>query len=438
MRIFMKVEGMLQLDPCSAGKAPGVYSLRRWARRPFGMNGRAHSRLMLPSPRIGISMIGGTDWIGGRIYVRNLLMCLASLPEIERPRVVILGEIGDDEISREILRLDFVEAGQQGQWQGRPRWQKSIAWRMRGLTQRLTGRDPWLEGIDVVYPQFKVSQQPVKDIYWIPDFQHQYLPHLFSEDQIVNRNQVHRQIACSNSVVVFSSEMAAKDFQKYYPSARAEAHILRFCSVPPADLPFEDPRQKFGLPQRFIYLANQFWTHKNHAQVIRALGLLKRKGIDVPLVCTGAMHDHRDPDYMAEINRLIDSSGVRPNVFLLGLIDRNTQLQLFRYACLVLQPSRFEGWSTVIEDARALGRPMLLSDFPVHREQLPRAHFFALDDDHGLARSLEEIWKDALPGPDLAAEELAKNNAGKLQMECARAFLAIVDSARWRGSELVG
>jgi hypothetical protein len=29
----------------------------------------------------------------------------------------------------------------------------------------------------------------------------------------------------------------------------------------------------------------------------------------------------------------------------------------------------FEGWSTVIEDARGFGRPLIVSDIPVDREQ---------------------------------------------------------------------
>ena len=35
----------------------------------------------------------------------------------------------------------------------------------------------------------------------------------------------------------------------------------------------------------------------------------------------------------------------------------------------LLNPSHFEGWSTTVEEARALGVPMLLSDLDVHLEQ---------------------------------------------------------------------
>ena len=35
-----------------------------------------------------------------------------------------------------------------------------------------------------------------------------------------------------------------------------------------------------------------------------------------------------------------------------------------------------EGWSTTIEEAKALSTHMLLSDIPIHREQAPDALFF--------------------------------------------------------------
>ena len=40
-----------------------------------------------------------------------------------------------------------------------------------------------------------------------------------------------------------------------------------------------------------------------------------------------------------------------------------------RASTALLNPSLFEGWSTNVEEAHALGVPMLLSDLDVHRER---------------------------------------------------------------------
>ena len=81
-------------------------------------------------------------------------------------------------------------------------------------------------------------------------------------------------------------------------------------------------------------------------------------------------------------------------------------MNLMRTAALIIQPSRFEGWSTVIQDAVALGRPLLCSDIAVHREQVPRAlGFFPTDRADVLAELLAAHWNDLEPGPNYALEQ---------------------------------
>jgi hypothetical protein len=61
---------------------------------------------------------------------------------------------------------------------------------------------------------------------------------------------------------------------------------------------------------------------------------------------------------------------------MLGLIDRRKQLKLMQHSKAVIQPSLFEGWSTVIEDAKALSKTVIASDIPVHKEQLNDHGFY--------------------------------------------------------------
>ncbi|NIO41379.1 MAG: glycosyltransferase [Burkholderiales bacterium] len=42
---------------------------------------------------------------------------------------------------------------------------------------------------------------------------------------------------------------------------------------------------------------------------------------------------------------------------------------LMRGSIAVVNPSLFEGWSTTVEEAKAIGAPLVLSDIAVHREQ---------------------------------------------------------------------
>jgi glycosyltransferase involved in cell wall biosynthesis len=117
--------------------------------------------------------------------------------------------------------------------------------------------------------------------------------------------------------------------------------------------------------------------------------------------------------------------GVIDRFRILGHIPRMDQLQLMRASIAVIQPSRFEGWSTVVEDARALGKPILLSDFPVHREQDPNgARFFPLQDAGALAQAISEA-ADLPAGPDPENEAAARRDTAVRVAAFGRGFLAI-------------
>jgi glycosyltransferase involved in cell wall biosynthesis len=83
----------------------------------------------------------------------------------------------------------------------------------------------------------------------------------------------------------------------------------------------------------------------------------------------------------------------------------------------LLNPSRFEGWSTTVEEAKAVGTPMLLSDIPVHREQAPNARFFGTEDAAALADAIE-----ASPPRSFAAIEATARRARAASRERQAAF----------------
>lgn len=190
-----------------------------------------------------------------------------------------------------------------------------------------------------------------------------------------------------------------------------------------------DPRSAFGLADKYLYVANQFWVHKEHLTLFQALHDLRGRGLTPQLVCTGTMEDGRDPKYTDQIKSFLRDRGLTEQVRLLGMLSRADQVAVLRHASAVVQPSRFEGWSTVVEDAKAVGRPVILSDIKVHREQLPDAHFFTMGSARSLAEALARFLPHAEPGPDPEAEARARATAQARAREAARSFLSIVQSA---------
>lgn len=365
---------------------------------------------------IGIELIDDPAWMGGTLYLRNLAIALSRLPAAEQPRVRLIGppNVVEDFLARHGGLPLFADAPPT----------------LLGRVLRKVRLDAGA-GIDVLYPGFGAPVPGAVTVRWIPDFQHRYLPHLFSQQERDARDRVIGELAARPGVVVFSSQVAADDFGRFFPAHRATARVWRFCSL--LDLsaaPSGQVIEKYGLPARYLYLPNQFWAHKNHITVFRALARLRSQGLVIPLVCTGAQADRRNEAHFATLQAFMTEHGVADQVRLLGLIDRGDQVEVLRHAAAVVQPSLFEGWSTVVEDVRASGRPLFLSDLPVHREQdPPRCTFFAPEDDAALADALAQHW-DALPaGPDVAAERQAQQAMQQRVVDAARSFVAIARTA---------
>lgn len=267
------------------------------------------------------------------------------------------------------------------------------------------------ENLEVVLPALDLKNHlPCGVVGWIPDFQYHHSEGFFTPQEISQRHAQASRIARFSDVVLFSSHDAQQTFAKLFPEFAAKGQVLPFPSALALSTipPVEDVRTAFHLPEKFLFVPNQFWRHKNHHVVLDALARLKRAGASVHCVFSGLPHDSRDPEnsYLSEVLQAVSRLDLRDCVSIVGFVSRGELISLLRTATLIVQPSFFEGWSTSVQDAKALGRPLVCSDIPVHREQAPAAlGFFAPQDATRLAELIAEHFANLKPGPDQATED---------------------------------
>lgn len=375
------------------------------------------------------------NWLGGSIYIDNLLATLSTLPVESCPSVRLL--LLSSPTSRLAMRLSGYPVVSQVSW-------SNIAGNLiagaRRIHRGLVRRFPWIGLLsrasqnELFFPTFDIAQQWRKNLYWIPDFQPHYLPELFESLELSLRIKSFGDIANQHGIVVLSSNAALDDFKRFYPNATVEPRVWSFCSsIESGSIEScKEVVKRYALPEKFLYIANQFWRHKDHAIAFDALRILRDKGIDVSLICTGLENDRRDPAYFETLKLELTRQGLERNVHFLGLVPREDQIQFFRAAAAVVQPSRFEGWSTVIEDAKALGRPIIASDIAVHQEQLADvdgAYFFKTSSAESLADCIAELWPMLQKGPNMHWELLATKRRNDRRLKSARQFVAIAEEA---------
>lgn len=389
----------------------------------------------ITTKKIGLLLRGGSNWIGGVIYIQNLINSFKFLSLNERPdlTVFILGKIPSGfykDIDKDVLESITVKTIPVGLFSN---FKKVAYYLLTGLYYKNNLIKPFIEnGIDIVYPfHSSTKYEPLKYIDWIPDFQHKHLPKMFSKREIKDRDRNYRHTAEYSDIVVLSSNDAKKDFDHFYPSQKSKSRVLSFASYISDEIFNNNPssiKKKYNLPDKFLLVANQFWKHKDHLTLFHAIHELKKDGIDIPLVCTGELKDYRNKEYYKQIRDYISNNNLSSNVQILGFIPRSDQLQIMRLSSAIVQPSLFEGWSTVIEDGRALGKIMFISDIPVNIEQNPdNAIYFKAKSKKSLVNKLKENWDKLSPEPDLQLEYNARLQSKERMEKFARTFINIID-----------
>jgi glycosyltransferase involved in cell wall biosynthesis len=274
---------------------------------------------------------------------------------------------------------------------------------------------------------------PIPTLAWIADFQHRHLPQMFSAANRLKRDLGYAALSRCATRLMVSSEDAREDCERFFPASRGRISVLPFCVTPPEparQLAVAEVLRLHGLPERYFYMPNQLWRHKNHLIVIEALRLLKQAGDPVVIVSTGKAADARNPDHPQKVLELARQYGLEQQFRFLGLVPYEHVMPLAMGSAALINPSLFEGWSTTVEEAKALGVPMVLSDIPLHREQAGTlARYFEPTSAQELAACLREAWA-TLPQAAQRADEQRLAMLGYLQarLEFASKFAFISEA----------
>lgn len=273
----------------------------------------------------------------------------------------------------------------------------------------------------------------IPSLSWLSDFQQIHLPQMFTDEQRRIRNESYLQSAENSSLVLLFSEAVKRDFEKFAPQYAYKARIIHPVAHIPSWVYDHDPSsivRAYSLPTKFVYLPNAFWKHKNHELAFGAVHDLSRQGVGVVVVCDGYSEDYRHPGYFSELWRKVSQWGIRDQAIYAGLLPHDHMLTLMRQSVCVLNPSLFEGWGMTVEEARSLGKRVLISDIPAHREQNPpNATYFDPNDREDLVDKLKQIWNETEPGPDLELEAASRGQARERISHNAEVFISLIQEA---------
>jgi len=374
-------------------------------------------------------LITFSDRLLGQLnYFRNLFEALNCLDNKKIEPIVFTGDAVDEKLLKDFPSVELVNTPLLNR--------KSPLWFSHKILQRILPRDFLLEQLLAKHDISVLSHSgtlgrnsPIKTIAWIPDFQHKHLPDLFKKVELKYRDQIHTKYCRESTCLLLSSYDALNDLKIFYPGFEDKTKVLHFVAGPLADLDLPDivnlgKKYKFNPP--YFHLPNQFWAHKNHKVVIEALRILKEKGIKVIVILTGRTEDPRQSDLYNSLMAKVEAYNLSGSFLPIGVVPYNELISLMRNSIALINPSLFEGWSSTVEEAKSIGKRIILSDIPIHREQSPPGGLYFNPDDPEMLANQMKIIIDSNSAEEKKLQADAERNLMTRKLAFAEKYQQIV------------
>ncbi|MEJ2905644.1 glycosyltransferase [Pedobacter panaciterrae] len=347
--------------------------------------------------RVGFLLGFPVEYKGGINYIKNLLYAIHKFHSKEIEIYLFVPSDLEEEyitLFKDYAKIIHTKIIQR----------KTFPWLISKVSQKFFNFDPLTYRLLKKYKINVISHSnyvfpgdSIKTINWIPDFQYLHYPKLWTHKQLKLEHRLHKEWILKSDRIVVSSFDALKDLVSVYPKDESKVSVLHFVSQPDI-LKYDEPIDiSQYVKGKYFYLPNQFWEHKNHLIVFKAVKELKKKGLDVKVLTSGLMNDFRSKNQHVEmLRKYVEDHQLTENVSFLGLIPYKDVLQLIKEAVAVINPSFFEGWSSTVEESKSIGKSIILSNINVHQEQDPsNAFYFDPTDKIELASIMEDLWLNA-------------------------------------------
>jgi glycosyltransferase involved in cell wall biosynthesis len=144
--------------------------------------------------------------------------------------------------------------------------------------------------------------------------------------------------------------------------------------------------KKYGVVKNeFFFYPAQFWSHKNHYNLLLAFHQIHKKYPSIKLLFTGA--DKGNKEYIREV---ISNLGLEKRVLMPGFVTNEEVYSFYKNALALVMPTFLGPSNMPLLEAETLGCPVICTDLPGHREMLgDRAFYVQPQDPQSICSGLE-------------------------------------------------
>jgi glycosyltransferase involved in cell wall biosynthesis len=193
------------------------------------------------------------------------------------------------------------------------------------------------------------------------------------------------------AVVIAGSQTAGSEINSFYQvpveRIRVLPHPTPEFSLDPPPINDGEILKKYGISGDYLFYPAQFWAHKNHINLLLALGLLrKRHGVSLNMVFIGSNRGNE-----AYVRQKVEEFDLASQVKILGFVPQSDIIALYRRAFALTYMTFFGPDNLPPLEAFALGCPVIASNVSGAQEQLGNAAI--LVDPQKPEEMTQAIWK---------------------------------------------
>jgi len=230
----------------------------------------------------------------------------------------------------------------------------------------------------IIFPSQDITSYQIKkkSISTIHDLMHIYEPQ-FEEytDAIIKNRNIHYRLMCNAVDGIFvDSSLGRKHVLDNFKINKNKLLVLPF--VVPSCLKNSakfNVLKKFNIPKKYFFYPAQFWEHKNHINLIKAISINNTKNPKekINLVLCGAKKN-----YFNAVFDFIKKNKLNKNIFYLGRVDDKYMASLYRGAYATIYPSYLGPTNIPPIEAISLGCPVICSNKYAMKKQLGKSALY--------------------------------------------------------------